>query len=209
MRCAKCGYTSFDYLSVCEQCSADLTGDRQKLGLLALKPAMPFFLEPLLQPDADDPDEAAIPQPAIEPFIDPGAAEEGGSSAEPPDSSAEPAARIPELSPEWADGVGGMAAEVPDQALASGRDAAVTSDDEIPVIEFSDDDLEAYMEVEPSIPEKQLHPSESQAAESGGDELSDQNMVIELSEDDLEDLFLELEGKPEQESPPGKRPVKK
>ncbi len=208
MRCAKCGYTSFDYLSECEQCSADLTGDRQKLGLLALKPAMPFFLEPLLQPDADDPDEAAIPQPAIEPEIDPEADEEGGSSAE-LDSSAEPAARIPELSPEWADGVGGLAAEVPDQALAPGRDAAVTPDDEIPVIEFSDDDLEAYMEVEPSIPEKQLHPSESQAEESGGEALSDQNMVIELSEDDLEDLFLELEGKPEQENRPGERPVKK
>jgi hypothetical protein len=48
MRCAKCGYVSFDYLSECKKCRTNLTGTREGLGFLAAKPAAPSLLGSLL-----------------------------------------------------------------------------------------------------------------------------------------------------------------
>ena len=48
MRCAKCGYVSFDYLSECKKCRTSLTGTREGLGLFASKPAVPSLLGSLL-----------------------------------------------------------------------------------------------------------------------------------------------------------------
>ncbi|MGA2401372.1 MAG: hypothetical protein ABSG91_06670 [Syntrophobacteraceae bacterium] len=49
MRCAKCGYVSFDYLSECKKCRANLAGTREVLGFLAAKPAVPSLLGPLFR----------------------------------------------------------------------------------------------------------------------------------------------------------------
>lgn len=52
MKCHKCGYTSFDYLSECKKCGVDLTSVRDGLGFWAVKPTVPFFLGLLLKDQA-------------------------------------------------------------------------------------------------------------------------------------------------------------
>lgn len=49
MKCNKCGFVSFDYLSECKKCGIDLTVVRDGLGLLPVRPAVPFLLGPLLK----------------------------------------------------------------------------------------------------------------------------------------------------------------
>ena len=49
MKCQKCGFVSFDYLSECRACGADLTIIRQRLGFSALKSEVPFLLGTLLK----------------------------------------------------------------------------------------------------------------------------------------------------------------
>ena len=49
MKCDKCGFVSFDYLSECRRCSADLTGTREQLGFSTLKSEVPFLLGALLR----------------------------------------------------------------------------------------------------------------------------------------------------------------
>jgi hypothetical protein len=49
MKCDKCGFVSFDYLSECRRCSADLTGTREQLGFSSLKSEVPFLLGALLK----------------------------------------------------------------------------------------------------------------------------------------------------------------
>jgi len=61
MRCHKCGFHSFDYLSECKKCGSDLSSIRDSLGLLSVQPDIPFFLNVLLRgPGAG---EAACPTP--------------------------------------------------------------------------------------------------------------------------------------------------
>jgi len=48
MRCPKCGYVSFDYLSRCKKCSRDLADARRTLNLIDAKPAVPFLLGSLV-----------------------------------------------------------------------------------------------------------------------------------------------------------------
>ena len=48
MRCTKCGYISFDYLSECKKCRTSLADAREGLGFFAAKPAVPSLLGSLL-----------------------------------------------------------------------------------------------------------------------------------------------------------------
>lgn len=48
MRCSKCGYYSFDYLSQCKKCGIDLSKIRQDLGFMDVEPKLPFSLDALL-----------------------------------------------------------------------------------------------------------------------------------------------------------------
>ena len=45
MRCPNCGYISFDYLDQCVKCRTDLTGERQRLNLLDIRPNPISFQE--------------------------------------------------------------------------------------------------------------------------------------------------------------------
>lgn len=49
MKCPKCGYFSFDYLTECGKCGVGLGEVKEKLGLVAIKPSVPFFLGSLLK----------------------------------------------------------------------------------------------------------------------------------------------------------------
>ncbi len=48
MKCAKCGYVSFDHLSECKKCQASMAAVREALGFSAAKPAAPSLLGSLL-----------------------------------------------------------------------------------------------------------------------------------------------------------------
>ncbi|MGV8075224.1 MAG: hypothetical protein AB2L11_11790 [Syntrophobacteraceae bacterium] len=49
MRCHKCGYLSFDYLSECKMCKVDLTTARESLGILNIAAPAPLFLNSMLK----------------------------------------------------------------------------------------------------------------------------------------------------------------
>lgn len=49
MRCTKCGYVSFDFHSDCRKCGTNLAAIRECLGFQAVKPAVPFLLGSLLK----------------------------------------------------------------------------------------------------------------------------------------------------------------
>ena len=49
MKCQECGFVSFDYLSECRRCGADLTEIRERLGFSTLKSEVPFLLGALLK----------------------------------------------------------------------------------------------------------------------------------------------------------------
>ena len=48
MKCQKCGYVSFDYLSECKSCGTNISAAREALGLFGVKPSMPSLLSSLL-----------------------------------------------------------------------------------------------------------------------------------------------------------------
>ncbi len=55
MKCAKCGYISFDYLSECKKCQTSMAAAREGFGFSAAKSAVPSLLASLLrdyQPEA-------------------------------------------------------------------------------------------------------------------------------------------------------------
>jgi hypothetical protein len=49
MKCQECGFVSFDNLSECRRCGADLTEIRKRLGFTSLKSEVPFLLGALLK----------------------------------------------------------------------------------------------------------------------------------------------------------------
>jgi hypothetical protein len=55
MKCHKCGFISFDYLSECKKCGVDLTAGREKMGFSSIKPSEPFFLASLLKSHVSEP----------------------------------------------------------------------------------------------------------------------------------------------------------
>jgi hypothetical protein len=72
MKCTKCGYVSFDYLSECKKCGINLAGIRETLGFQGAKSNVPFFLGSLLKdyvkPSAGD--EKHLTEPASKPSFD-------------------------------------------------------------------------------------------------------------------------------------------
>lgn len=68
MKCVKCGYISFDHLSECKKCGANIASVRDTLGFSAAKPSISFMLGSLLkdyQPPAPA-QEAASVAPAFD-----------------------------------------------------------------------------------------------------------------------------------------------
>lgn len=49
MKCTKCGFVNFDYVSECKKCGIDLSFVRNGLGFLGVKPELPFHLTALLE----------------------------------------------------------------------------------------------------------------------------------------------------------------
>jgi len=93
MKCTKCGYVSFDYLSDCKQCGTNLAPAREGLGFGAAKPAVPSLLGSLLRDQYVEPHENVATEEAESSFsldfgeeFEPGGTDEG--------SGHEPSARM-------------------------------------------------------------------------------------------------------------------
>jgi len=63
MKCAKCGFISFDYLSTCKKCGINLNQARTVLGFSDVKPAPPPFLKALVEEGGPAGPEVAVRQP--------------------------------------------------------------------------------------------------------------------------------------------------
>jgi hypothetical protein len=70
MKCSKCKYTTFDYFDTCPRCGKDISGEKVKLNILAIKPNTPFLLGSLTG-DLNDSSAA---------FVVPGAVKEASES---------------------------------------------------------------------------------------------------------------------------------
>ncbi len=44
MKCPKCKYTTFDYVEICPRCGKDISAEKAKLHIIAIKPNTPFLL---------------------------------------------------------------------------------------------------------------------------------------------------------------------
>jgi len=44
MKCPKCKYTTFDYIDTCPRCGKDISEEKAKLHIIAIKPNTPFLL---------------------------------------------------------------------------------------------------------------------------------------------------------------------
>jgi hypothetical protein len=125
MKCQKCGFVSFDYLSQCKKCGANLSAVRELLGFSAVKSEVPCLLGALLRNGER------------------GGTGKGGGGVEADDINLN---SIPER--HWPEGLGPeKATEKPSNGSDREPAPAKTSKDEL-VIELSEDDLEALAGVE-------------------------------------------------------------
>jgi hypothetical protein len=125
MKCQKCGFVSFDYLSQCKKCGADLTGVRELLGFSALKSEVPSLLGTLLKNGGKS--------DGIQ----------GRPVAEAGDINVDSASGLHWQEPSGPE----QAAEKPSKASEREQRRGKKSKDEL-VIELSEDDLEALAGIE-------------------------------------------------------------
>lgn len=69
MKCAKCGYISFDHLSECKKCQTSIAAVRGGLGFSATKPAVPSLLGSLLRDHQLPPAQKKNDAPDTETYI--------------------------------------------------------------------------------------------------------------------------------------------
>lgn len=236
MKCPKCGFISFDYLSECKKCSANLVPVREKLGFSAFKPAMPAYLGVLLDGSSDTvPVDGAGKNP-VEPKhvlrnasaeLELGAALSGNIQAAGEDESSrilEPRGPDPNLTTgvmpqvdpgevlelDWGEDVPVDPSVFPPESAESMDVLNQVStrvnenvNPDVFTIELPDDDLEGPADsldravvVQPKVCPVADKVLESAVAPGGAAHLEpvpDEEFVIELSDDDIEDLLLELE----------------
>ncbi len=211
MKCTKCGFVSFDYLSECKKCGMSLAGTREALGLAAAKPAIPSFLAPLMKdykepPPQSAPDTAQTNLPSFD-FSDefdthPTGEEPAQAGNEAGDSG------LLEISDEELDFLiesdvddkgqpqaedkaaqpvrDAMAETVADPAKAAGIDT-----DEL-VLDFDDISLPDFSDIDEPPKEKIAAAAEALKVPEPAT-AEDESLQIELSEQDLEMLLTELE----------------
>lgn len=193
MRCPKCGFNSFDYLSECRKCGADLTKTRQELGFKSGKPAMPFLLERLLKEHKDaEPDANKATE--LDAFADlqhPSLALEDDLSISP--GTAKDTA-------EDAGGIDFFDGAQPPPVKAAKASSQPLEDDEINFDlsgeqadwSFLDEQLDENLLSQLGQAEEISKPPALSDSAKKSRRQADEEAVIELSEEDLEVLFLEL-----------------
>jgi len=62
MKCPKCKYTTFDYADTCPRCGKDISGEKAKLNIIAIKPNTPFLLGSLTGDFGDSSAAFVVPE---------------------------------------------------------------------------------------------------------------------------------------------------
>jgi hypothetical protein len=226
MKCVKCGYVSFDYLSECKKCRTSLAALRESFGFSSANPAVPFLLGSLLrnyEPQAmqkSDIIEAEIPLTLDfgEPFDEEvGAAKSGGENSTgqliPDPGEAEEDFTLLDLSDEELELLIDKDTFAPDGVKAQdhpGSDMKVSGRAPASAEPQMDGDLfqgldwdEQFPDFKDNSPVIAEGPSEvksppDQAVQQPAE--SADEFVIEISENDLESLLKELDGTPKCET---------
>jgi hypothetical protein len=202
MKCSKCGFTSFDYLAECKKCGEDIAEIRDSFGFHGVKPAVPFFLGSLLkgyvQPPPIMADDVAENRFCLE-------TEENDNVA---------ASAVGEFD-DFHD------AAVSETASAKAASETGTELDDFSILDISDEELDMLLDSTgsgvgpqsdsiPAIPSPRVKtgtsgPAKNAAAATTDDvsqasgpqpDESEDSLVIDLSEHDLEGLLTELENAP-------------
>lgn len=182
MKCPKCKYTTFDYTDTCPRCGKDISGEKAKLNIVAIKPNTPFLLGSLTG-DLDDSSAAfVVPESVKEASdsmtIDAGEIYDDGSELninideEPVVDSESEAADIGDLSsaePEYELEIDLDSEQKPEEAVELGSDE----------------------EIGPEPDEGGVEPEVSESEAKGEDEALDM---------EIEDLDLKLEMSEEEDS---------
>lgn len=185
MRCPKCGYHSFDYLSACDKCRTDLTAIRRKLGFSGVRPTMPAWLE---NPPMEEPQN--LFQPAADDDL-PLLARGDGNSDRTTVSVDSPAERATLPSAAEADLMSPTPSEM-----------TITLPDDLPEWSLLDlqptERAEAAAVARPDLADAIGAGSAGDFAAGSGQAVEDQT-VIELAEEDLKELLLELKSGAEED----------
>jgi hypothetical protein len=201
MKCQKCGFVSFDYLSECKKCGIDLMGMRDGLGMMAVRPQTPSFLESILKDYQGSSTGERNQEPA--------SFESTLPSLDLDDESADVTANprkesLKEIVLEDSDidfeeseilfddanptfGQGDTASVQPQSNLSSPPEPLQLDIDFL----LDDKDPDAPTGSPPSADEASKAATTRQSAED--------DLVIEISEDDLHNLLSDLEGAPSEE----------
>jgi len=225
MKCTKCGFVSFDYLSECKKCGINLSAPRDALGFSGKKSDVPFFLGSLLKEHVKPPaaDNKDLTEDSSTPSFDFGdesefsgsfgnaeeavmtVAAEQTAAAEQVAVSASEATEtedfsLLDISDEELDIL--MAEDVNEPASSSGSQPApsqsegVTKDTLIPQVDVSSLPGLAGQDSESGVPVG--------SAGATRKDTEDENLVIDLSDMDLENFLSELDDPSEQGDSAGK-----
>lgn len=199
MRCNKCGFISFDYLSQCKSCGVSLAAVRDELGFLPVRPDSPSFLTslagntkvrvPEVRPgDLTEPYDSSLPEIDFGEDMEVPRAQ-GKEEAPPPRTASAERVSMEDLNTGELDDLArgldlaSMGDAQPEQPKAGPRSAL-----EDVVLDLSHGELDRIMtEVEAKV----------SAAPPKTAEVTDDDLVIDLSERDLANLLEELRDLPE------------
>lgn len=202
MKCEKCGYVSFDYLSECKKCGIDLSALRDGMGFPAVKPQPPSFLESILKDRSGGTREPKQEAVSFE------------STLPPLDLDDEPADAMIPLQTESSEEILLEDTEIKfdeskimiDKDLpSSGRNAAFSVQQAEPALEQEPLELDIDLLLEEDDPAQSsgtviTSTSASEPArDASGLQNADEDLVIEISEDELQNLLSDLEAVPSDE----------
>jgi len=192
MRCNKCGFISFDYLSECKKCRSNLTATRDGLGLLDVRPSIPLYLGALVGSQGSIASKSDTAELIIDSTL------QLGDSAIDTDSFID--LQTDDVITEGFVTTG-VSSEAAFKDAYDSRGTGMTTE-----MELSDDDLSRFLQdtsmdlKTDTIDEVSLDsglldgPEEKEKSEA-----ADDDMVIELSGEDIENLLVDLEQVPPDE----------
>jgi len=196
MRCHKCGFISFDHLSECKNCTADLGGLRNALGFLDFKPSVPFVLGALLKSQQSAGASLFGAGTPIQGGGFSGDVRANGTS----DTLMDLEGLDDELTIELSDDEVNNMIDGPEMAGESAKTAqkSRTTDDFGAEIQIGDDLEIDFSEEGPQPGAGGRAVGSMSTAKTAGvaTETMDDDLVLELKDDDLETLLLELDDEP-------------
>jgi hypothetical protein len=171
MKCAKCGFISFDYLAACKKCGTNLNQARTGLGFSDVKPEPPPFLKALVEEGGPAGSEVTARESKtmgdaalkIEQAVAEGPAVTRATSSAPAQAGTSGAATVEEQPDEWAMDSKWLE-EFDKKSMADMPEVddliLELVDDDIPSRAVTED-LEAPMDLSRGLPSLDLHADDS------------------------------------------------